>query len=173
MGPNLGNRCLDARAGFTGRSDYKILLSTSRKATDIRAAWILSNQWSPANLHLLNGHAPELVRFSAPGFIHIKIDLKSPFMFTSNMRHLQLEVRYQLRAADLLEACMRMPLLETLELSIAKLIHENTTVRSGSLPRPTMTKLKVIDVTCLSLDIYPAFIDRIKPAVGCALRATH
>ena len=90
--------------------DARITRSFSQPAEKLRIFVLRGSsqtQWSPANLHLLNGHAPELVRFSAPGFIHIKIDLKSPFMFTSNMRHLQLEVRYQLRATDLLEAFIR------------------------------------------------------------------
>ncbi len=155
--------------------DARITEPFSRPAEKLRMFALRGppQTWSPVDLHLLGGHAPELVSFSAPGYVHMKIDLKSPFMFTSNMRHLQLENRDQLHAADLLAACMRMPLLETLTLSITKLIHGDATVRSSSAPQLTMTKLKTIDVTTLSLAIYPAFIDRIKPAVGCALRATH
>ncbi|KJA24381.1 hypothetical protein HYPSUDRAFT_526230 [Hypholoma sublateritium FD-334 SS-4] len=125
--------------------------------------------WSLLGIHLFHSHAPSLVRLVIPGVCPaFRIDLKAPFMFTSNMRHLDLQDRLKIRAVDLLDACIRMPLLETLKLIVAELV-----VDGDSLPRPAMTNLHLIEINCCTFDIYPVFLDRITSAADCILRVFH
>ncbi|KJA24383.1 hypothetical protein HYPSUDRAFT_526272 [Hypholoma sublateritium FD-334 SS-4] len=123
------------------------------------------------DLPLFSGHAPSLVRISLPEFPSFQLDVQSTSMFTSCLRHITLDQPILLVAYDFLNAFLRTPLLETLKMNISNVIYE--TSESHLLPRPTMSRLTSIHVICPTLDIYPAFLDRLTAEVGCALRMIH
>lgn len=153
--------------------DNRITGPFGRPANSLRVFVIrtIKRRTTFMDLPLFSGHAPSLVRISLPEFPTFQLDMQSPSIFTCCLRYITLDQPIRLIANDFLNAFLRTPLLETLKINIANVIYEAS--ESHLLPRPTMPRLKSIRAICPTLDIYPAFIDRLIPAVGCALRMIH
>lgn len=129
-------------------------------------------EFLPVTFKLFRGHAPRLSCLVIPNICGGGNGLKAPSVFTSNLRHLNLPQEIKLVAIDLLTACVHMPLLETITIHLSNLVFDDV-IDLDSLPRPNMPRLHSITITYPTLNIFPAFLDRVVPSAGCALNMTQ
>ena len=153
--------------------DNRLTGPLDRPANNLRVFKVrtIKRRTTLSDLPLLSSHAPSLVHISLPEYPSFRLDMQSPTMFTSCLRHITLDQPIRFIAIDFLNAFLRTPLLETLKINVADVIYEASEVHL--LPRPTLFRLENIHVICPTLEIYPAFIDHLTPAMGCALHMIH
>lgn len=168
---------LDLQMTMSKPSDYAFLWKACSRPTDtlkvfsIHAGYTETGSWNrPYDFQLFSAHAPSLVKLSFDSAAMEFSNIQAPSVFTQNMRYLRLTDYMEFKDTDLLTACMQMPFLEVLVLKIVELM---TSPPSEITHRPSLPRLKLVDIESLNLDIYPAFLGRITPSVGCALRVSH
>ena len=152
--------------------EYARIVEPLRRPADNLKVFVLRaaayEEFLPLTFKLFRGHAPHLSCLVIPNTCGGGNDLKAPSMFTRNLRHLILPQEIKLTAIDLLNACVDMPLLETINIHLSNLVFDDV-IDLDSLPRPVMSRLNSIAITCPTLNIFPAFLDRVVPSAGCTL----
>ncbi|KJA24379.1 hypothetical protein HYPSUDRAFT_38813 [Hypholoma sublateritium FD-334 SS-4] len=128
--------------------------------------------WLQLNLPLFSGNAPSLEYLCLLGINNSGIDIRSPAMFTNNMRHLEFSQQTDLHVNELIAACLRMPLLEHLKINVPNLTVNG--LPDADLPsRVSMPRLRFVGICCPILDIYPLFMDRVAASIDCELSNIH
>lgn len=126
----------------------------------------------PSNFQLFSNHAPSLVCLKlGEAFPPINLDVTRQKVFTSNLTKLRLARTSALTDIDLLTACMQMPSLEELSLSLTRFVRSPRSETDAF--RPPLPRLKWIELTDANPSIYPTFLDRITPPAGCGLYINH
>lgn len=156
-------RVLNISTAFFQPSDSPILEVIGRPAKNLRV--FMAFHHFPPTLQLFSNDAPSLTCLSI-GTIYESFRFHTASVVFGNLRYLKIRQR-QLDALNFLEACLRIPFLQEIDIHVHSLI-----ISKPNLPRPSMTKLAVILVGCPTLSIHP-FLDCILPVTGCKLHVTH
>ena len=125
----------------------------------------------PPNYQLFSNHAPSLVKLILTPFPPIGLNITTPTLCPNSLRHLIIAQPLKLTDTDLLTACMQLPHIEELSLSLSRFVRGHP---SDINPlRPPVPRLKWITLTDADPCIYSTFLDRIIPSPGCRLVIGH
>ncbi|KJA14658.1 hypothetical protein HYPSUDRAFT_80763 [Hypholoma sublateritium FD-334 SS-4] len=150
-----------ALLGIPGLAHPDVLLHMPNRP---RGNFVLFANYAPALMELrLVAHFPALSLSAAAS--------RTLLGSTGNLRRLVLARTVRMSDVDLLTACMQLPCIETLTLSLAR-FKRSPPSHTDAL-RPLVPRLKLIELTEINPCIYSAFLDHIVPAADCALSIAH